>query len=131
MNTADPRNAELDARLSRLLGGLDASADFEARVMVRIAGLAAAAPRENLRAQFEYRRTLLRRRLRREAWMSSITILGIGACAGALLWRYSSDIQLLATNPGQSFDPNLLIGGTAAALGAVLWFLVRRAQSGR
>jgi hypothetical protein len=131
MSIEEPNQAALDARLRKMFGGLDASADLEARVMVRIAGLAAAAPRENLRAQFEYRRALLRRRLLREAWMSSITILGLGTCAGALLWRYASDIQQLAANAGQALDPNMLIGGTVATVGAVLWFLVRRAQSGR
>ncbi|MBM2853303.1 MAG: hypothetical protein HW417_231 [Steroidobacteraceae bacterium] len=118
----------VDDRLRRLLGGLDAGPGFEARVMERVAGLAAAAPREDLRAQFERRRALLRRRLLREAWMSSITILGLGACGGALLWRYASEIQQFATNSGQSVDPNLLIGGTAAVVGTALWFLIRRAR---
>jgi hypothetical protein len=131
MNSDESRQAELDARLRRLLGGLDAGAGFEERVMRRVATVAATAPRENLRAQFERRRELIRRRLRREAWMSSITTLGLGACAGALLWRYASDIQQLAAIAGQAFAPNLLIGGTVATLGAVLWFLIRRAQSGR
>jgi hypothetical protein len=131
MNSDESGQAELDARLRRLLGGLDAGAGFDERVMRRVATVAAAAPRENLQAQFERRRALLRRQLLREAWMSSITVLGIGACAGALLWRYTTDIQKLAANAGQAFDPNLLIGGTLAAVGAMLWFLVRRAQSGR
>lgn len=121
----------IDDRLRRLLGSLDTDAGFEARVMERIAGLATSAPREDLRAQFERRRRLLRHRLRREAWMNSITILGIGACAGALLWRYAPDIQQLATNPAQQIDPSLLIIGTLTALGAALWFVVRRARSGR
>jgi hypothetical protein len=128
VNTADPRNVELDARLSRLLGGLDAGADFEARVMVRIAGLAAAAPRENLCAQFEYRRALLRRRLRREAWMSSITILGLGACAFGLVWRYAPDIRHLATGTTPLSDPNLMIVGTIALLGGAIWYVMRRAR---
>lgn len=131
MNPEDPRQTELDARLARLLGSLDAGAGFEARVMERIAGLAAAAPRENLRAQFERRRQLLRRRLRREAWMSSISILGLGACAGGLLWRYAPDIQQLATNTAQMVDSHVLSGSTLAALGAALWFVIRRSQSGR
>jgi len=131
MNSEDPRQAELDARLRRLFGGLDAGAGFEERVMQRVAVLGTVAPREDLRAQFERRRELLHRRLRREAWMNSITILGLGACAVALLWRYASDIQQFATNSTQSVDPNLLIGGTVAVVAAALWFLIRRAQSGR
>lgn len=128
MSIEDANQAALDARLRRLLGGPDASAGFEARVMKRIAGLATAAPREDLRAQFERRRELLRGRLRREVWMNSITILGLGACAGALLWRFASEIQQFATNSAQSVDPGLLIGGTAAVVGAALWFLIRRAR---
>ncbi len=123
----------IDDRLRRLLGGLDAGPGFEERVMQRVAKLAAtaAAPRGDLRAQFERRRELLRRRLRREAWMNGITILGLGVCAGALLWRYASEIQQFATNSAQLVHPNLLIGGTVAVVGAALWFVIRRAQSGR
>jgi hypothetical protein len=118
-------------RLRRLLGGLDAAPGFEERVMQRVAALAAAAPREDLRAQFERRRVLTHRRLRREAWMNGITILGLGACASALLWRYASEVQKLATDSMPLIDPSLLIGGTLAAVGAALWFLIRRGQSGR
>ncbi len=117
-------------RLRRLFGSLDARPGFEERVMQRVAALAAA-PRQDLRTQFERRRALLRRRLRREAWMNSITVLGIGACAGALVWRYASEIQQFAMNSLQPVDSNLLIGGTIAALGAALWFVIRRLQSGR
>lgn len=131
MNSEDPRQVELDTRLRKVFGGLDAGAGFEERVMQRVAVPGTTAPRENLRAQFERRRELLRRRLRREAWMNSITILGLGACAGALLWRYASAIQQFATDAAPAVDANLLIGGTVAALGAALWFLIWRAQSGR
>lgn len=128
MNSEESRQAELDARLRRLLGGLDAGAGFEERVMQRVALKAATAPRENLRAQFEYRRELQRRRLLREAWMSSITILGIGACAFGLLWRYAPEIERLATGPTSLNDPGLLVGGTIAVVGAGLWFVLRRVQ---
>ena len=128
MNSEDPRQAQLDTRLSRLLGGLDAEAGFEERVMQRVAKLAAAAPREDLRAQFERRRELLRHRLRREAWMNGITILGLGACASALSWRYASEIQKLGTDSIPLIDPGLLIGSTLAAVGAALWFLIRRSR---
>lgn len=128
MNSGESRQAELDARLRRLHGGLDAGAGFEERVMQRIATVAATAPRENLRAQFELRRALLRRRLLREAWMSSITIAGIGACAFALLWRFAPDIQRVGTGPSPLNDPNLLIGGTIAFLAGAIWFVFRRAR---
>jgi len=128
MNSGKSRQAELDARLRRLHGGLDPGAGFEERVMRRVATVGAAAPRENLRAQFERRRALLRRRLLREAWMSSITILGIGACALGLLWRYAPEIQRLATGATPLNDPNLMIGGTLALLGGAIWFVLRRAR---
>jgi hypothetical protein len=128
MNSDESRQAELDARLRRLHGGLDAGAGFEERVMQRIAMVAAAAPRENLKAQFEIRRAMLRRRLKREAWMSSITIMGIGACAFALLWRFAPDIQRAATGPSPLNDPNLLIGGTIAFLAGAIWFVFRRVR---
>lgn len=128
MSIEEASQAALDARLRRALGGLDAGTGFEARVMEQIAGLAAVAPRKDLRAQFERRRAHLRRRLRREAWMDSGTILGIGACAGALLWRYAPDIQRLAAGPTPLDDPNLLIGGTIAFLGGAIWFALRRAR---
>jgi hypothetical protein len=115
-------------RLRRLLGGLDAAPGFEERVMQRVAALAAAAPREDLRAQFERRRELTHRRLRREAWMNGITILGLGACASALLWRYASEVHKLATESMALIDPVLLIGGTLAAVGAALWFLIRQSR---
>jgi len=128
MNSEESRQAELDARLRKLFAGVDAGAGFENRVMQRVAGLAAAAPREDLRAQFERRRDLLRRRLRREAWMNGITILGLGACASALLWRYASEIQKLGTDSIPLIDPGLLVGSTLAAVGAALWFLIRQSR---
>lgn len=128
MNSEESRQAELDARLRRLHGGLDAGAGFEERVMRRVATVAAAAPRENLQAQFERRRALLRWRLLREVWMSSITVLGIGVCAFSLLWRYAPDIQRFATGPTPLNDPNLMIGGTIALLGGAIWYVMRRAR---
>ncbi len=98
--------------------------------MQRVAMLATA-PREDLQVQYERRRALLRRRLKREAWMNGITALGLGACAGALLWRYASEIRWLATHYTPLIDPNLLAVGTVAALGALVWLLIKRAQSGR
>jgi hypothetical protein len=128
MNSGESRQAELDARLRRLHGGLDAGAGFEERVLQRIAMVAATAPRENLRAQFQLRRALLRRRLLRETWMSGITIAGIGACAFAVLWRFAPDIESAATGPSPLNDPNLLIGGTIAFLAGAIWFVFRRVR---
>ena len=126
MNSEESRQAELDARLRKLFSGVDADVGFDERVIRRVATVAATAPRENLRAQFERRRALLRRRLLREAWMSSITILGIGACAFGLVWRFAPDIRHLATGQTSLSDPNVMIGGTIALLGGAVWFVLRR-----
>jgi hypothetical protein len=128
MNSEESRQAELDARLRKLFAGVDAGVGFDERVMRRVATVAATAPRENLRAQFERRRALLRRRLLREAWMSSITILGIGACAFGLVWRFAPDIRHLATGQTSLSDPNVMIGGTIALLGGAVWFVLRRVR---
>lgn len=128
MSSEEQRQAELDARLRGLFGGLDTAAGFEARVMQRVAELSARAPRENLRAQFERRRELLRRRLRREALLSGITILGIGACAGVLLWRFAPEIRELPAGSSALMDPGFLVGGTIAVMAAGIWFAVRRAR---
>ena len=128
MNIEDTNQAALDARLRKLLGGLDAGAGFEERVMRRVAEIAACGPSEDLRAQFERRRELIRIKLRREAWTNTATALGLGACAGALSWRYASDIQSFAIQSVQSIDPNLLTGSTLAAIAVVLWFVISRAR---
>lgn len=130
MNTDDPRFAELDARMRRLLGGLDATAGFEARVMQRIAAQAArpGAVRADLREQFRRRREAMCRRLRREAWSSAVTIAGIGMAAGALVWRYSTEIGrwVAAIDSPVALDPTLLAGATLATVGAGCWLLLWR-----
>ena len=128
MNSEESRQVELDARLRRMMGGLDAGAGFEERLMRRVASLATALPREDLRAQFERRRAQLRRQLQREAWMNSFTILGIGAGALGLLWRYAPDLQRLAAGSTRLNDPILMLGATIALLGGAIWFVLRRAR---
>jgi hypothetical protein len=130
LSTEDTRRADLEARLRGLLGGMDASAGFEARVMQHVAALAVT-PRADLRAQFERRRELRRRRLRQEAWMSGMTTLGLGACAVALLWRFAPAIRELAANSTSLNDPGLLAVGTLVTVGAAVWLLVKRADTAR
>jgi hypothetical protein len=126
MNINDGR---LDGRLRGLFGTLDARAGFEGRVMARVASLAAqqGAVRTDLRAQFERRRELTRRRLRREAWSNGISIAGIGVAAGALAWRYADLIGRWLIEPIASgqVDPMLAasvsLTAVAAAVALVLW----------
>lgn len=130
MNSDDPEFAALDARMRRMMAGLDAGAGFEARVMQRVTAKAARAGaiRTDLKAQFERRREIVRRRLRREAWSYAITIAGVGVAAFALVWRYSAQIvqwvtasDLLATS-----GPASLIAIALAAVCAALWPFRRR-----
>jgi Tfp pilus assembly protein PilN len=130
MNSDDPEFAALDARMRRMMAGLDAGAGFEARVMQRVTAKAARAGaiRTDLQAQFERRREIVRRRLRREAWSYAITIAGVGVAAFALVWRYSAQIvqwvtasDLLATS-----GPASLIAIALAAVCAALWPFRRR-----
>lgn len=130
MNADDQRLPELDARLRRMLGGLDAAPGFEARVMQRAAAQAArsGALRADLRAQFERRRERTRRRLRQEAWSNAGTIAGIGLAAGALVWRYSAQIGHWAAAvqlPG-TLDLVWVAGITLAGLATGLWPILRR-----
>jgi hypothetical protein len=122
-------DGRLEGRLRGLFGSLDARAGFEERVMARIASLAAqqGVVRTDLRAQFERRRELTRRRLRREAWSNGFTIAGIGVAAGALAWHYADLIGQWLIEPVASgkVDPILAAGvslaAVAAAVALVIW----------
>lgn len=121
--------SRLEGRLRALFSALDARAGFEERVMARVASLAAqqGAARADLRAQFERRRELTRRRLRREAWSNGISIAGIGVAAGALAWRYADVIgrRLIEPIASGQVDPMLAASASltavAAAVALVLW----------
>ncbi len=126
MNSDDE---QLDARLRGLFGMLDARAGFESRVMERVAALATQADnREDLRAQFERRRDWLRRRLAREAWTNGLMIAGIGAAAGALVWRFAPEIRhwWLIGDPAAALDPLQIGGFSYLVLFGILWPLLRK-----
>jgi len=126
----DGKLAALDARLRGLIGRLDARPGFEERVMARVAALAAHAGADpaDLRAQFERRRELARRRLARDAWTHGFTIAGIGIAAAALVWRFAPEIRrwALATDADAVIDPLRLGGYCAVVLLLVLWPILRR-----
>lgn len=120
------RNARLDARMRGLFAGVDTHRDFEVRMMQRIAKLDSA-PAVDLRAQFERKRDVARRRLIREAWSNSVTITGIGAAAGVVVWRYAPAIMNWAQSGGLAeIDPWLFAGIVTAALVGGLWPLLRK-----
>ncbi len=130
MNGDEPQFAALDARLRRIMAGLDAGAGFEARVMQRVAARVAraGAASADLRAQFERRREIVRRRLRREAWSNAITIAGVGVTAFALVWRYSAQIVqwVIESDLRAASEPSGLLAIACVAVGAALWPLRER-----
>lgn len=120
------QDARLDARMRGLFAGVDTNRDFDVRVMQRIAALDSA-PAVDLRAQFERKREVARQRLIREAWSNAVTIAGIGAAAGVVVWRYAPAIMNWAQSGGISeIDPWLFAGIVTAALVVGLWSLLRR-----
>ncbi len=120
------QDTRLDARLRGLFAGNDTSLEFDARVMQRIAALGSV-PTEDLRAQFERKRELARRRLRREAWSNTVTIASIGAAAGVVVWRHATSIMQWARSGSVTeIDPWLFAGIVAAVVAASLWPLLRR-----
>ena len=120
------QETKLDSRMRALFANVDTSPDFDARVMRRIAALDSA-PAADLRAQFERRRELARQRLRREAWSNAVTIAGVGAAAGIVLWRHAPAIMQWARSGGVTeIDPWLVAGVVISALVGCLWPLLRR-----
>jgi hypothetical protein len=124
MNDDDPRMAGVDARLRRLMSGLDARAGFEARVQGRIAALATS--QLDLKAQFEARRLAARRRMRREAWANGVTIAGVGAAAAVLVWRFAPEIARFSGDVTNAVDPMVIGVATLAAVALCIWPVLRR-----
>jgi hypothetical protein len=120
------QDARLEARLRGFCAGTDTNREFYARVMQRIAALGSM-PTEDLRARFERKRELVRRRLRLEAWSNAVTIASIGAAAGVVVWRYAPAIMHWARSGGvMEIGPWLVAGIVAAVLTGSLWPLLRR-----
>lgn len=121
----DPGMNALDARLRRLMSGLDAPDGFEGRVRARIA---AARPAEDRMAALEARRLAARRRLRRAALVNGTTLAGLGIGAAALVWRFAPDIERFAAGivvPAVLADPLTIASLTLAAVALGLWPLLR------
>jgi hypothetical protein len=120
---------QLDERMRRLFAGVDTSLDFSGRLMQRVAALGRA-PVADLRAQFERRRALARRRFRREAWSNAATIAGIGAAAGIFVWRHAPAIKQWAQSGAIAEIDSLLVAGVIVALLAgSLWPLLRKSEN--
>ena len=125
MNDDDARIAGMEARLRRLMSGLDAREGFEARVQGRIAALATS--QTDLKAQFEARRLAALRRMRREAWANGVTSAGVGAAAAVLVWRFAPEIARLAGDVAGSVDPLAIGAATLAVVALCIWPFLRRA----
>ncbi len=120
------QDAQLEARLRGLFAGNDTSREFDARVMQRIAALSSM-PTEDLRAQFERKRELVRSRLRLEAWSNAVTIASIGAAAGVVVWWHAPEIMHWARSGGVTeIGPWLVAGVVVAVLTGSLWPLLRK-----
>ena len=128
MNERDPRLAALDAHLRRLYGGLDARSGFEERLAARVAATAARPPAD-LREQFERRRELVARRLRRDAWLNAISAAGVGASAIVLYGRYSQEFAHWLTGSLPALDPLWLAGATLVVLATTLAPVVKRLRA--
>lgn len=117
--------AALEARLRRLMSGLDARPGFEQRLRARIAS--EALPHADLRAQLEARRLLVRHRLRREALMNGVTAAGVIAALALLLWRITPAIERIAGSAVTAADPLTIGSATLAVLALALWPVLRSA----
>lgn len=124
MNDEDARMAGMEARLRRMISGLDARAGFEARVRGRVAALATS--QLDLKAQFEARRVAARRRMRRDAWANGVTIAGVGAAAAVLVWRFAPEIARFSGEVADSVDPMVIGAATLAAVALCIWPVLRR-----
>lgn len=124
MNDDDPRMARVDARLRRVMSGLDARTGFEARVQARVAALATS--RLDLKAQFEARRLAAHRRMRRDAWANGVTIAGVGGAAAVLVWRFAPEIARFSGAVTDSVDPMVIGAATLAAVALCIWPVLRR-----
>lgn len=123
MSENDPGMTALDARLRRLMAGLDVREGFDERLRARIA--AAAPAHAELVAALEARRTAVRRRLRRAAWTNGATLAGVGIAASALAWRFMPEIGRWAAGIALPGDPLAITGATLAVLAFALWPLLR------
>jgi len=120
------QDGRLDARMRGLFADVDTGSDFDRGVMQRVAALGSL-PAVDLRAQFERKRELARQRLRREALSNAVTIAGVGAAAGVVVWRHApAIIQWVRPGGVGEIDPWLLAGIVVAALAGSLWPLLRR-----
>jgi len=126
MSGGDRGRADFDARMRRLFADVDTAPGFQARVMQRVAARSAA-PRADLRAQFERTRAHATRNLVRQAWMNAATAVGVGAGGIALVWRHRLEItQSVQAGLAAAADSGVLVGIALVVLGAGLWPALRR-----
>jgi hypothetical protein len=127
MKAEDPEAMrELDARLSKLYGGLDTGPGFEQRLAARVAMLRRVPVTAEARARLEheYRREL--QEADREA-RTEATILGVAALGGALaVWRFAPQWSAWIVDFLDRTDPLVVALGALAATAAALWTTLRR-----
>jgi hypothetical protein len=119
----------LDARLRKVLSGLDVAEDFEARLQARLSaeavtrrGLDVAAIRARLEREHERRRAAADRAALVDG--AAIAVAGMGGLVAA--WRFAPELARLYAAVEQVAGPTVIGFATLAAMGAVLWALLRR-----
>ena len=126
MSGGNRGRTDFDARMRRLFAGVDTAPGFEARVMQRVASRSAA-PRADLRAQFERARLRATKSLARQAWMNAATTVGVGAAGIAVVWHHRLEIaHSMQAGLAAAADSGVLMGIALVVLGAGLWPVLRR-----
>jgi len=116
----------LDPRLRRVFATVDTAADFEARVLARVAA-AGAAPDPQRRLLADRQRESTLRRLRREAWMNAANAAGIAAAFLAFAWREGPALaDWLGRGLAASSGPGAIIGLSCALAGLGAWIALQR-----
>lgn len=117
----------LDARLAKMLGGLDTSPGFEDRLRARIAASAAerhAPPAETLaRLEREHARARAAARHAAQIDIAAIAVAGLGGLAAS--WRLSTELVSLYVAAEQAAGPTGLGFATLALAGVALWAALR------
>ena len=119
----------LDARLRKVLSGLDAAEGFEERLQTRLSTLAMTRPDPDLaamRAALEREHERHRAAADRAALVdgAAIAIAGIGGLVAA--WRYAPEFARLYGTVEQAAGPAAIGFATLALAGAALWALLRQ-----
>lgn len=119
----------LDARLRKVLSGLDAAEGFEERLQTRLSTLAMTRPLPDvaaMRAALEHEHERHRAAADRAALAdgAAVTIAGVGGLLAA--WRFAPELARLYATAEQAAGPTVIGLATLAVVGVALWALLRQ-----